>query len=420
VKIALIDNMNNNFFAMARYLRDLGVDAYVYVVEDSNMSHFSAEADTFRDIAKLDYIKTFPCGVTNKSWLFFNKNYIKKEFADYDLIITCGLSSAYLERAGIHTDIAIPYGTDLYEVPFRKIVFEFSMNSIRSLLWISQAKYQKMAYENSRFIVTDDGYELYATALGKLGLKAINMGIPMLYNKENIENKENVNIWSFLDEYDFIVFNHSRQYWVNNDEKLDDYDKYGGLKRNDKLIYAFAEFIKITKYKKPVLVLFEYGPDVGETKKMISSLGLESYVRWMPTMERKHIMLGLERATFSSNAFRENKTDIGGVCYESLSAGTPHITNCIEATTNPLHKFYMAPMIHAICEKDILNVFLTYEANPSVYKNIGAESKKWFDENLGMGLAKKYKQLIEILGANKLLTQNDQVIQKIIADKDLL
>ncbi|QIW09665.1 hypothetical protein [Francisella sp. LA112445] len=407
MKIALIDNMNNNFFAFARYLRDSGLNAVVYEIPNSSMNHFSSQSDTFYDVKKINWIKKFPVDINNKNWLFFEKEKIIDEFADYDLIISCGLSSAYLERAGLKSDIIIPYGSDLYMIPFKKIKFSLSLSFIRSLFLFSQARYQIKAYENSRVLITDNGYELYRNALIDLNLRALNLGIPMLYSKEDLDSDENMKIWSFLDKYDFIVFNHSRQYWCSNIDELDDFSKYGGAKRNDKLIKAFARFIKITAFSNPILVLFEYGPDVESSKKLVNKLDISKYVVWMPVMDRKNTMYGLSKATFSSNAFRESKTDIGGVCYESLAAGTLNLNNCIEAIENPEHKFFNSPMIHALSDNDILKIFLDYESSPQKYKKMSQVSKEWFEENLGVGLAKKYVKLIKLLVKNRKLTQND-------------
>lgn len=412
MKIALVDNMNNNFFAFARYLRDLGIDADVYTISTVS-KHFDINADTFKEESQLTYVKEFPCSVKNKSWLFFNKNKILNQFEHYELIISCGVSSAYLERAGIFSDIIIPYGSDLYDIPFRNYRFKISLDFIRSIFWRQQAKYQVKAYNKTRVLVSDDGYELYAEALEKLKLKCLNIGIPMLYNFEDIDNSENQKIWSFLEQHDFIIFNHSRQHWKSYNIGLEDFNHFGGLKRNDKLVKAFSLFLKYNFYKNPLLVLFEYGPDVYQTKELIKELNIQDYVKWMPTMQRKNILYGLSKATLSTNAFRENKTDIGGVCYESFAVGVPHLNNCIDAIENPKHKFYQAPMIHALSEYDILNIFLDYQENTQKYKKIGQKSKEWFDEYLGLGLAKRYVKLIELLANNKLLTQNDKIIRDI-------
>ena len=128
MNIVLIDNMNNNFFSLARYLRDLNINVDVYTIPNSKMKHFEIVADTFINKNKLKFIKEFPVDIKNITWLFFQKDKIYNTFKNYDLIVSCGLSSAYLERAGIFSDIIIPYGSDLYLVPFKECKFQLSLN----------------------------------------------------------------------------------------------------------------------------------------------------------------------------------------------------------------------------------------------------------------------------------------------------
>ena len=51
MKIALLGNMNNNHFAIARYLRDQGFDAHVLLFDDE-YNHFLPSCDTY----SLDYM----------------------------------------------------------------------------------------------------------------------------------------------------------------------------------------------------------------------------------------------------------------------------------------------------------------------------------------------------------------------------
>ena len=53
IKVALIDNMNNNFFAMCRYLRDANIDAYLYTISSKD-DHFLPQADTACNVDELD------------------------------------------------------------------------------------------------------------------------------------------------------------------------------------------------------------------------------------------------------------------------------------------------------------------------------------------------------------------------------
>jgi len=419
-KIALVDNMNNNFFAFARYLRDEGVNAHLYKVSNRKIPHFEPEADTFVDISNEKWIHNFPLEVNNKGWLFFSKRKVYNEFKNYKIIISCGLCNAFLLRGGVKVDIIMPYGSDLYDLPFRNVKLSFSLDFIRSFLWYHQGKYQRESFLKASLVIANPNYNLYREPLNKLELQICNFGIPMVYNKENLENDKNMKLWGFIKNHDFIVFNHSRQYWRSNikEDNISEFDKYGGLKRNDKLIKAFARFIKVTRLKSPILVLFEYGIDVESSKQLITELGINKYVKWMPTLPRKYILYGLSKATFSANAFRENIVDIGGVCYESMAVGTTLINNCIEVIKDKKYKFYNAPIVHALSEDDILNIFIDYEKNPKKYKEIGKKSKEWFDKHLGIGLAKKYVKLIELLTKDKTLTCKDERVKKIFKNNE--
>jgi glycosyltransferase involved in cell wall biosynthesis len=416
MKLALVDNMNNNFFSFARYLKDSGVDVSVYETCFS-LSHFSPKSDTFKSRSEYNYLKKFPNEIRSKSWLLFKKKNIYDEFSKYDLIVSCGLSSAYLVRAGLKVDIIIPHGGDLYSWPFKTVQYGFNFDFIKSIIYANNAKYQKKAFIDARVIITDDSYSLCGDALKKLKLKAFNFGVPMLYNKENLEVAENINMWRYLDNHDFVAFNHSRQLWsINRYPELTDFDEFGGIKRNDKVLQAFSMFIKKTKFESPLLVLFEYGNDIDDTKALVKTLEIENYVKWMPITNRKNIMYGLAKASLATNAFRENMSDIGGVCYESFACGVPVINNCVDVINDPRHKFFNSPMIHALSEDDILNIFIDYESDKKKYIKIGEISKKWFDENLGVGLAKKYIKLMNVLSSDYNLTQNDKEVKDILCN----
>lgn len=405
--------MNNNFFAMARYLRDCGVDAHLYEIPNHSMDHFSAQADTFQTVETLTWIHKFPIQITNKNWFFFDKSKLAAEFKNYDLIISCGLSSAYLEKSGVVSDVIIPYGADLYQVPFNSVRFTFSIDAVRSFFWANQAFFQKKAYKNSRCIITNMEHPIYKNALEKMGLTAIDHGMPMLYNKEisdHIPSK-----FAFLNNHDFIVFNHSRQLWCTNPDNFSDFDKYKGNKRNDKTIMAFSKFLKTTKYKNPILVLFEYGEDIQCSKKLIKEIGIEENVKWISKSLRKEIMYGLSKASLAVDQVRENICGIGGTSYEILASGTPLLTYTNGALQKKDNLFFNSPIIEVLSENDIYNVLTDYEHNSIKYKEIGKKSKLWFDEYLGEGLAKKYVKLIKLLADNKSLTQNDKVVREIFA-----
>ncbi len=413
LKVALIDNMNNSFFAFTRYLRDEGVDAHLFCIKGEN-SHFEPHADTFKDVDTLDYIHFLPFKPSNRLKLMIWRPSLKKLLNDFDLIIASGGAIGFLELENITIDLVIPYGSDLYANPFKTFN---SKSPISSAIRAYMAEHQKKGLQKARVMVMDRGFTLYRTALDKLQIKSYISASPMVYNRELEDTSIHLREWDFLDDHDFIVFNHSRQWWKSKvDAQLEDFETYGGAKRNDKVIKAFAEFLKTTRFKKPLLVLFEYGPDYQASKELIHDLKIEGQIKWMPISFRKNIMYGLSKATFATNAFRENLAGIGGVSNEALACGVALINN-MQGLDSPAMIFASSAIIHAVTEDEIRDIFIDYENNPEKYKAIAKQSKKWFDDTAGRGLAKKYVKLLTLLASDKTITQEDSRVREIFANQ---
>lgn len=392
MKVALVDNMNNNFFSLTRYFRDEGIAADLYLTDSTTgaatNSHFSVANDTFKNVDQLGYIYQFP---VRYHWQSFfsqkNKKIILDTFRSYDEVIACGFSVALLHWAGVKIKMFIPYGSDLYELGQKQ------NNSLKEVLnYLLLKRYQREGIKAAEMVITNSNHIIMGNATKQMGLNGINLGIPMVYNQEEFKSDQ----WDFLDEKDFIVFNHSRQLWKSNqDLPEEDFLRYGGNKRNDKVIRAFARFVQITNFKKPVLILFSYGVDVEESKALISELGIESYIHWMNKMPRKEILAGLKLANFAVDQLRNNIVGIGGTSLESMSVGIPTITHTNYSTSNPNDYYYEAPFIDILEEDEVLDVFKEYERSPEKYLEIGKLSKKWFDTKLGKGLIKEYIRLIK-------------------------
>lgn len=417
MRILLLGNMNNMFFSMTRYLRDLGYCADVYCMPNSH-EHFRPEADDYRNISDLDYVRYLDIEPTYYTFSNYLAKKISKLCESYSIIIAQGMVMAFLEKANITVDIAIPYGSDLYQIPFEKFKPSFNPKKlIKSFLMSRISSYQARSFQRARVVVVDKGYSLYGDAVSKLNIKAIYPGLACLYVPPKEVSRKLPDAYESLKEHDFLLFNHSRQYWITNQDNLQDFNEHIGVKRNDRVIKAFSNFMKVTKYKNPALVLFEYGPDVKQSKSLIEELNIKENVLWFRKISRKEIMQLLPLSSLTTTTFRENIAGSGGVGIESLAAGTANINNMegIKGTNNILSK---SPMIHALTEEDIYEILLDYERNPKKYKDIAKSSKEWFNRNMGSCLADKYGKLCKYLCKNKSATlENSRAeIQAIFQD----
>ena len=114
-KVALLGNMNNNHNSVARYLRDAGFDAQLFLYENE-ASHFLPSFDQYEDNYK-EYTNHLSWG-SYKNFVFLNKKKIQNDLKEFDFVIGSRLAPAYLNKAGLVLDMAIPTGSDLYEFPF--------------------------------------------------------------------------------------------------------------------------------------------------------------------------------------------------------------------------------------------------------------------------------------------------------------
>ena len=84
-RIACLGNMNNNFFALSRYLRDRNLQVDLFV-PDGLLEQFHPSNDTYGQL---------PGRIYNVSWgirprsVFFDYPQYKKVLSEYDLILGC-------------------------------------------------------------------------------------------------------------------------------------------------------------------------------------------------------------------------------------------------------------------------------------------------------------------------------------------
>ncbi|RMG32325.1 MAG: hypothetical protein D6732_13530 [Methanobacteriota archaeon] len=349
----------------------------------------------------MDWIKMFPYSTRYRDWIFSTFRNELGVFKKYDIICACGSSLAFLKREGVLVDMLLAYGSDLMFYPFRTWYPSAPLRSLLSFC-TTLSRYQREAIQSAKVVVANMSHGNFHRPVERLGIKPVSMGVPMYYNKEK-KTVSGGHVFDFLAEHDFVLFNHSQQLWRTNLFNVENFKEYGANKRNDRLIKGYARFLKTTSFKSPVLVMFEYGPDVRYSKDLVAALGITRYVRWMPQMWRRDIMIGLRYANLGFDMAREGLCGIGGVTNELLAAGVPAMTYTNGAITDPSNFYFKAPFVEVLTEEDIFKVLVDYESNPEKYARIGKASQVWFDENLGEGLAKKYYDLICDLADKKRL-----------------
>lgn len=403
MKVALIGNMNNNFFAITRYLRDRGVDAHLFLLGEHQ--HFKPSADTFSD-SYLNFVH-------ETQWIengFFNNDsnnqeLIRRDLEGFDATVGCGYAPFFLARAGLSLDLFLPYGSDLYEVPFT------SLTNIQSLLfkglfWFDSAyralsskdammhvlrkvglsslatsyrqyklaRYQTIGIKSTKHIISQGAGDNFKQYMDKLvpSSRVNKSPIPCLYLCQTPPVKPSIaeqRIQQIRTDFDVIIFHHARHSWENaaNPESN---------KRNDILINGLHQYLQTPHAKSVALVTLEYGPDVPSSKKLINALELNRNVFWFPMLERREILRLIPYADIGAVDFGMSWIS-GGVLYEFMSCEKPILQyRNDELYTEQYPDLY--PILNVHESNDVCAALERYAASPSMFKQLGIQAHAWF------------------------------------------
>lgn len=372
MKIGIIGNINNMSYCLTRYLLDAGYDCE-QLIFDYEPKHFHPSCDSYEDGFD-KYIKKLSWG-DPRNFLKQDIDKVKADLKSYDFLIGCGTAPAYVNRINRRLDIFIPYGDDLYSLPFLKIV-----HPARMAAYVATGYYQRKGIRETPYIIFDRagaGFEKVFTKLKYKGQRIISAA-PSIYHKEYEQDKMReasrksplaAQMQQLRSENELIILQYVRQVWKPIRDKW-------SLKGNDLLIKGYAEFLKKYPAVTSKLVLFEYGVQVNETKELIRELGIENQVVWLPKMSRKDLMHFISISDVVVGELHHSWLTYC-VVFETLCLGKPllHKRND-EEFKDAYPDLY--PMLHAFSAETVLDGLSQLVDNKEAVQKIADESHKWF------------------------------------------
>lgn len=383
-----------------RYLRVLGVDAYLLMFRNEHDIFLPAN-DTWEIEKWKPYIKTLDLHNNIYYWAGVKPAQIREQFQGYDFYIGCGLTPAYFARAKMKLDIFTPYSHGIEFINDS----DFRLKHPRDSLYKLYARiYQEKGIKNAGVVITlqQHFFRDYMNIYKRLKIKAIPSTVPMIYTLEEAGDSspgEDLREYiAIFREKDMIVMSQSRQLWKNLPPGI---KGVMSDKKNDVLIEGFALYAKSTSLRKPLLVLLGYGPDVENSKLLISRLGITDQVLWLPRMPRKKLMKLLEYADIGADQFASGFW--GGTGREILSRGKP-LLNYVGTSDREYRRITgheMPFVLRAQTPEEVYGRLLDFERNRDDYVRAGKKNKEWFDKYFGIGLAEMYKRIIENIDKEK-------------------
>lgn len=395
MKVAFINNMNNNFLSMVYYLRDAGIDAHLYCL-DQLPKNFQLEdmiksRDYIHDFTGVFSLKKYFYRYLKPSFLMVLHE-LKKELSKFDIIIACGWLF-WLDLLNITVDVFIPYGSDLTELCFLDDTLFKKRGLTLALLRRLQKRHLNAFFSSKSVVSIFHRDEAMMRAIKKLGKSYIPMDIPMVYPyplEGSIYDRQALrNIHKLVSvQHKFLVGAPSRHVW---DDK-----KSFNSKHNDIAIKGFAKFLKSCdeiKRKSCFLIFCEYGEDVHLSNALIKKLKIEENVIWLPLLSRLDIYYLLNLVDVVLNSFNPIGDGINGVALEAFIMGRPVITNTVVSGVVAHQK--TSPALHAMKPEQIAEHLFALYSEPSYLEKQSQKVQQWFHANNGKSLIDQYIILLE-------------------------
>lgn len=427
MKIAVIGNMNNNGFALLRYLRDVGFDAHLFMFSNDgrgDSAHFHPKHDTWdyslwdsyvhelpapdNLIAGLGLYLALPLFLLLKIRSIFKKNTtvfqpvsrraVKRLLGGYDYYIGSGISPALFKQCGLKLDVYYQYanGIEHLGTPEAKLRFHRAGPIERIFLKEVAAKQAAGIAEASNIYNTSFG--LTKETLDSIGKGFEPLFVPMVYAEPNVDpERYSAGLKELLKqlesrERDCVFCSPSRQLWVNK-RNFTGEQWYHATKNSDWLFRSFAELRREFPDKKLLLIVSEYGADIAESRELCEKLKISADVLWAPKLSRKELLPLIGATDVVVGEFMNTPEVLwGGVGWEALLSGKPLINGFKFEQDLYEQRFGhpIPPVLPANSAQQVFDQMRLMVTNTDLRLSYGEKGKEWFECFQGASLAKKW------------------------------
>jgi glycosyltransferase involved in cell wall biosynthesis len=428
LKIGLIGNMNNNNFALMRYFRDLGADAHLLLYANDgvgSLSHFTPAADTWLPERWAPFIHhtaianapvaafDMPVSTVLDGWAALSRRLgwqadavrpssrrqLRGTYRGYDRLVASGTSPATLLRTGRVLDVFYPYAMGVEYLGTYEFTAKFRESWPRRMLYRALQRRQLRGIAGARHVICTDR-EVTGAVLEQFGIPSIQKAIPMVYNREPLPVDPPTAVLARASEAlagaGITLLHHARLMWKQA-PAFSEQEHRLSTKNSDWLIRAFADLVRLRPALRPRLFIVEYGPDVDATRELVSALGIQDSVTWLPTMARRELMWLLSRVTIGAGEFMNPDGIIwGGTGWETLASGKP-LLQAFRFSSGEFEAAYSCPpppMLPVRTEADVRAHLLWAADEPARLAEIGAGARDWFETHNGLALARQWLTLV--------------------------
>jgi glycosyltransferase involved in cell wall biosynthesis len=182
--------------------------------------------------------------------------------------------------------------------------------------------------------------------------------------------------------FDFVLLSPSRHDWA--------------IKGTDRLLRAFAELVH-SQRRKAVLLLFDWGQEVGRSRALVEELGIEPNVRWSRPLPKLRLIDAYRAADVVLDQFLIGT--FGAVAPEAMACGCP----VVMAFRPELHTWCfpeLPPVVDARTTEDIHGALVRLAEDAARREALGWEGRAWIERHHGWRLVvDRHLAIYEELGA---------------------
>ena len=385
MRIALYGNVCNNMLAIARAVRDhTDHQADLFLgTESENNNLPENDYPEYRD-GYPDWIKRSPDYNFKRNLNPYSRKNICKILSGYDLVI---LSSIYVALAPYIRGPRISFyvtGGDLTVLPFaRTNRVLVGTGFIKSLI---HQTLQRRGIRSIDAIITQP-FSPFVNAIQRLGIpasKIVPAYLPILIDTDAIAASDDPmarmrptdrEAW---ERFRFRIFHPSR-IMVKDDPLLRD---AGQWKRNDRLLRAFAQFVRERDARDAGLYLIKLQggqtPEIQNFQALSEHLGIADQVVWLdpptpqgyPRAMLTHFYSGADIVAddFGAGWF-------GSICMEGFSCGKPVLSYVDEAAMAQLYPDH--PFLSDNTDAGNAQLIAKIYDDPTFAKTLGARGRDW-------------------------------------------
>jgi hypothetical protein len=391
LRVALIGNMNNNHFVAMRHMRDAGVDAHLFMFSDE-LTHFYPQNDTWDWERWRPFVHQLHITNGGLDALLARGAPLRAQLDGFDAYLGNGFSPVMFAKMGRKLDLFVPYAEGVEFIIHHAWNWRRPHSTAFSL--VRKAMMERAMKRNVKAIGTANLHEHSLDTFRRLKLQPLHLPVITLYREEPpVDAPMPAAVPALLARMRasrLVVFSHVSHIW----KTLPVPHFMGGVgKRNQWLIEGFAGFRRGPRGEGALLCLFEYGPDVDNSKALIRELGIEADVIWFPKMSRREIANVLRFVHVGASEFAGMFW--GGCGWEFMGNGIPMIHQLDDVQDYAARGESLPPFFNVFSAADIERVLTDTDA--ATFQRVGREARAWCDLHNGTALAKRYIDLLDNL-----------------------